>query len=54
MLNRKPVKCEATIKLDPSVKSLKQATPDSITILSQKDKQKIKKINPQLDLPIAI
>ena len=54
MLNRDPVICDATIKLDPKVKKLSDVTPDSITILDEKTKKLIKQKNPQLTLQLGI
>ncbi len=54
MLNRKPVNCDASIKLDPNVKTLADVTPDSISVLSKEDKQKIKTKNPQLKFQLGI
>lgn len=54
MLNRDPVICDASLKLDPNFKDLKSATKDSVKALDSEAKQLIKKINPQIKFQLGI
>ena len=54
MMYREPVTVNAGLKLDERVNGMNDVTPDDFTILSEVEKQLIKKLNPQLPFPLAI